>query len=132
MIAVADTHVVIWYLLANSRLSPAAKQFLDQATVQREKIAVSTISLVEIVYLIEKQRLAPEAFGMMASALRDRERVFEELPLTSDVAEALRTIPRDAVPDMPDRIIAATAVSHGVPLITRDGRIRASNLETIW
>jgi predicted nucleic acid-binding protein len=41
-------------------------------------------------------------------------------------------IPRADVPDMPDRLIAATATSLGVPLISRDGRIRASAVHTIW
>ncbi len=35
-------------------------------------------------------------------------------------------------PDMPDRIIGATALHLGLPLITRDGKIRASDLRTIW
>jgi predicted nucleic acid-binding protein len=33
---------------------------------------------------------------------------------------------------MPDRIIAATALHLGVPVITRDRKIRASNLKSIW
>jgi len=33
---------------------------------------------------------------------------------------------------MPDRIVAATAVHFGVPVISRDGRIRASSVQTIW
>ncbi len=33
---------------------------------------------------------------------------------------------------MPDRIVAATAVYLGVPVISRDGRIRAANLQTVW
>jgi PIN domain nuclease of toxin-antitoxin system len=33
---------------------------------------------------------------------------------------------------MPDRIVAATALHYGVPVISRDGRIRASNIRTIW
>jgi len=36
------------------------------------------------------------------------------------------------VPDMPDRIIATTAVVYGVPLISRDAKIRASTVTTIW
>jgi predicted nucleic acid-binding protein len=52
--------------------------------------------------------------------------------LTGEVVEAMRRIPRGAVPDMPDRIIAATAVSLGIPVISRDGQIRASYLQTIW
>jgi predicted nucleic acid-binding protein len=44
----------------------------------------------------------------------------------------MRHVPRTAVPDMPDRIVAATAVFLGVPVISRDGRIRAANLRTVW
>lgn len=48
------------------------------------------------------------------------------------VADAVATIPRDDVPDMPDRIIAATAVALRLPLITRDSRIRRLAIPTIW
>jgi predicted nucleic acid-binding protein len=33
---------------------------------------------------------------------------------------------------MPDRIIAATALHLGLPLVTRDLRIQASGIPTIW
>jgi len=36
------------------------------------------------------------------------------------------------VPDLPDRIIAATALSHNLPLVTADHKIRASRIPTIW
>ena len=39
---------------------------------------------------------------------------------------------RDEVPDLPDRIIAATAHVYGIPVLTRDGRIRSSNVRSIW
>ncbi len=44
----------------------------------------------------------------------------------------MKTIPRTVVPDMPDRIVAATGVYFGVPVFSRDGRIRASIVQTIW
>jgi PIN domain nuclease of toxin-antitoxin system len=33
---------------------------------------------------------------------------------------------------MPDRIIATTALSSGAALVSRDGQIRASQVQTIW
>jgi hypothetical protein len=33
---------------------------------------------------------------------------------------------------MPDRIVAATAIYLGVPVISRDGQIRASAIKTVW
>jgi predicted nucleic acid-binding protein len=49
-----------------------------------------------------------------------------------DTALALERLPRDVVPDMPDRIIAATALAHDLPLVTADHRIRALHITTIW
>ncbi len=47
------------------------------------------------------------------------------------IVDAMRTIPRADVPDLPDRIVAATGIYFGVPIISRDGRIRAANLQTV-
>jgi hypothetical protein len=47
-------------------------------------------------------------------------------PLDTLTSLSIRAIPRDQVPDMPDRIIAATALAHDLPLVTRDHRIRAA------
>lgn len=35
-------------------------------------------------------------------------------------------------PDMPDRIIAGTALHLKLPLITRDHKIQLSQIDTIW
>jgi PIN domain nuclease of toxin-antitoxin system len=44
----------------------------------------------------------------------------------------MRQVPRADVPDMPDRMVAATGVYFDVPVISRDRRIRATNLKTVW
>jgi predicted nucleic acid-binding protein len=44
----------------------------------------------------------------------------------------MRLVSRAEVPDMPDRMVAATAVYFDVPVISRDRRIRAARLKTIW
>jgi PIN domain nuclease of toxin-antitoxin system len=93
---------------------------------------LSPISLAEIVYLIEKNRLPVLAYEELKRALADREYVIEEAPLTAEIVEAMRQVPRADVPDMPDRMVAATAVHFAVPGISRDGRIRASNVRTVW
>jgi predicted nucleic acid-binding protein len=41
-------------------------------------------------------------------------------------------VPRADVPDLSDHIIAATALYFNVPLISRDGKIQASDLRAIW
>ena len=129
---VADTHTAIWYLFNDDRLSIASSDFIDQAAADGHGIAISSISLAEIVYLIEKARIPANVYPELKVALADPEHVFKEAVLTSEVVDAMRQVPRDAVPDMPDRIVAATAVYFGVPVISRDGKIRASSVQTIW
>jgi predicted nucleic acid-binding protein len=54
-------------------------------------------------------------------------------PLDAAVAEAIQKISRVAVPDMPDRIIAATAVHLNAELVTRDRRLQAAlGNRSIW
>ena len=129
---VADTHAALWYLLKNPRLSPAARNFMDDAASAGHDIALSPISLAEIVYLVEKGRLAASAYDELREALNDPDFVLEEAPFTGEVVETMRQVPREDIPDMPDRIVAATALYFGVPVISRDGRIRASNVQTVW
>ncbi len=129
---VADTHTAIWYLFDDARLTRAAADFIDHAAAMGRRVAVSSISLAEIVYLVEKGRLTPNVYPDVKAALADLEQVFQEVPLTVEVVDAMQRVPRAAVPDMPDRIVAATAVALDVPVISRDGRIRASSVQTIW
>lgn len=96
------------------------------------KIVLSSISLAEVVYLTEKKRLPLSAFDDLKTALGNPNHVLEEAPFTAEIVDAMRRIPRADVPDMPDRIVAATAVYFDVPVISRDGRIRASSVQTLW
>jgi predicted nucleic acid-binding protein len=41
-------------------------------------------------------------------------------------------IPRQNLPDLPDRVVAATALFYNVPVLSRDARIRSSDIKTIW
>lgn len=132
IVGVADTHTAIWYLFNDVRLSKVAASFIDDAAAARQRIAVSSVTLAEVVYLIEKKRLPQAAYDDLKAALLDPSHVLKEAPFTIEIVEAMRTVPRDAVPDMPDRFVAATAVYYGVPAISRDGKIRASCVTTVW
>ena len=134
----ADTHAIIWTLFDPVRLSAAARTSLEQAE-QLGSIAISSISIVEIQYLLEKagfphRTLLQEIVKLVNAAQNPR---FEVLPVTSDIAFAINRIPRSEIPDMPDRIIAATAVVHDLSVISVDSDLRGSPtlnslLSVIW
>jgi PIN domain nuclease of toxin-antitoxin system len=132
IVAVADTHAALWHLFGNLRLSSAARAFIGEAAKLRQKVAVSSVSLAEVVYLIEKGRIPAEALNELIRALNDTEGVFEEVPLTQQIVMAMRQVSREEVRDLPDRVVAATGLHLRVPVISRDGSIRASSIHTIW
>ncbi len=129
---VADTHIILWSLFSPSRLSARAVAALRAAEVASEHVYVSAISLVELRYLIEKGRFTEQDYADVGRALNDIANALRLVPLDQKVADAVAQVPRADVPDMPDRIIAATALHLSVPLVTRDGKIRASGVTTIW
>jgi PIN domain nuclease of toxin-antitoxin system len=130
--AVADTHTALWHLFSDARLSATAETFIHEAAAARRKIAISSISLAEVIYLVEKGRLPPAAYDELVQALADPEHVFTEAAFTSAVVQSMRQVSRAEVPDMPDRMIAATVVYFRVPVLSRDRRILAASLKTVW
>ena len=94
-------------------MSSAAGDFIDQAAAAGRRIVVSSISPAEIVYLIEKNRLPANAYADLKAAIADPDHVFKEAPFTVEIVDAMRQVPRADVPDMPDRIVAATGLYFG-------------------
>jgi PIN domain nuclease of toxin-antitoxin system len=129
---VSDTHAFIWYLANDSWLSRNAEAAFESASVQGNRIYMPTICLVEATYLVEKGRITQRQLLDLIQALEDGGSPFEPVDLTLQVAQALGRIPRVSVPDLPDRVIAATALALNLPLVTRDERIRTLPIQTIW
>jgi len=55
-----------------------------------------------------------------------------EVPFDRQVDQTMGRVARAEVPDLPDRIIAATALHLVIPIISRDRKIQASGLTTVW
>jgi PIN domain nuclease of toxin-antitoxin system len=126
-----DTHVVIWLAQDHRRISSTAKSAIEATRDKRGGLAVSCITLVEIVRLARSGRidLRPD----VETVLSEIERRFVVLPITGNVALQAFELPADYPNDPVDRIIGATALVEDIPLITADREIRKSGaVPTIW
>ncbi len=132
IVAIADTHTTIWYLFSDPRLGRAASAFIDDTIQKGDHVGVSAISIVEMIYLIEKGRIPATALDNLRSAITDLKTVLRYVPLDEGIAIKMAEVPRQDLPDLPDRVIAATALFYGVPVLSRDGRIHSSSVEAIW
>lgn len=130
---VADTHALVWHLTNDPRLSPAARAAFTDADNGRGVIWIPGVVLVEIVYLVEKTRL-PIALSAQVLDLVDPPRDnYLIVPLDAGLIRTLQTIDREVVPDMPDRIIAASAKYLGLPLLSKDLAMAGiSGLSVVW
>lgn len=105
---------------------------VDGAAASGTPTYISAVSLVEVVYLVERGRIAADAFARFVTEIEEPSPAFTVVALDYRIASIMREIPRDLVPDMPDRIIAPTAMHLGLPLVTRDRRLQSAGIKTIW
>jgi PIN domain nuclease of toxin-antitoxin system len=128
---VLDTHAFVWYLNGDQRLSTSAQIFISSALQQGQLLSVPAISIVEIIYLEEKNKIPQGFITWLLGSLQSLP--FVIVPLDINIIQVIRQIPRTLVPEMPDRAIVATALALGVPLVTKDPTIRQCGLvQVIW
>jgi PIN domain nuclease of toxin-antitoxin system len=131
-VIVLDTHVLLWWVNDPTALGRPAREAIDEA-VNSKSVHVSCISSWEIALLVERGRLR------LALDVRDWLCRCEALPFLSFVAVS-NAIAVESVrlPDFPhadpaDRIIAATALSLGAALVTKDDKLQNyPHVKTIW
>jgi len=85
-------------------LSQAALEAMDRATDSGDLIYVSAISIVEIRYLIDRDRLPEAVQAQIAANLDAPDRAITIAPVAWTVATAIQQIDRLTVPEMPNSL----------------------------
>ncbi len=126
-----DTHVVVWWLTDDRKLSKAHAKLLERSERSGSAVGVSALSLWEIAKLAERGRL--ELTQSVDDCLDQLETsaFVTILPLTARVAVESTRLGARFHADPVDQLIAATARCHGLTLLTVDERIIESGVVAI-
>lgn len=113
-----DTHVVHWWSAEPQRVSSVASDVLDQAG----ELAVAAISWFELAWLAKHERIVvniPPRSWLLELAAQVR-----TIGVTPAIADTAVSLPSSFPGDPADRLIFATAIEHGLRLVTKDQAIR--------
>lgn len=123
-----DTMAVVLHL-EKRRISQRVKVILNATLRGESTIFLPGTVFAKILYLSEKKRITATLADVLH--LLAQNPLFQEIPLTFAVVSAASEI--TDIPELHDRLIAGTARSLGIPLITNDPRIQASRfVQTVW
>ena len=129
---VLDTHAWIWFISNPDLLSKRAQKAVD-AAVKDQSILISSISAWEIALLVTKKRLKLTLDVTDWIAKSESLPFIQFMPVTNSIAVKSVNLPLPLHPDPADRIIIATALSVGAPLVTKDKKLLSYGpVKTIW
>lgn len=113
-----DTHVIQWWSAEPERLSSAATKVLDTA----DELAVASITWFELSWLARHERIAVSI--PVRSWLEGLAEDVRTIGITPAIAETAVGLPSTFPGDPADRLIYATAIEHGLRLVTKDRKLR--------
>ena len=129
---VLDTHAWIWFASKPEALSKRARKAVD-AAVKEKNVLVSSISVWEVALLVKNKRLKLSMDVLDWIAKSENLPFIQFIPVSNSIAVKSVNLPQPLHQDPADRIIIATALSIGAPLVTKDKKIAAySHVKTIW
>lgn len=127
---VLDTHALLWWALDPAQLSPTATNTMAQAETRGGY--ASSISIWELAVKVQSGKLKMGVPIDELARLIERNTAIELVAVDLSLWLSSLALPWEHR-DPADRIIVATALSRGLPLLTKDELIRGANLvPTIW
>lgn len=128
MKACLDTHAVLWSLADDPRLGAKSREIIAQSN--RSELVISDIVLLEVAYLHAKGRIESEdGLDALLAKISDS---FHVVPINREIAGLAVSLELPQG-DPFDRVISATAITLGIPLLTRDRKVtECMAVLTIW
>lgn len=128
---VLDTHIWIWWMLGDPNFSELERDALNDLPPENRPI-LCDISLWEFATLVDMGRV--EIDGSVEEWLRiaASPSTVKIQPITPSIVAETNRLPATFHRDPADRLIVATTQMLGLPLATKDRKIRRSRMVPIW
>lgn len=126
---VVDAHALVYYFENSPKLSLSAKQAFDEIDRGESLAVVPSIVIAEIMHMAEKGK-TPLGIAEVLARIQQAAN-FAIAPL--DLTVLLLMVGLRSHKELHDRVIVATALSFGAPLITMDRQIQTSGtVPCVW
>jgi PIN domain nuclease of toxin-antitoxin system len=127
-VIVLDTHVWIWWTSSPSSLSKRARAALERD----DELLVPAICCWEVAMLVAKKRLELDRDVLVWLRQALAQPRIELAPLTVEIAARSAEL-GEFHGDAADRLIVATAVQQRAVLVSKDERVRSTELvDVVW
>lgn len=123
---VTDTQALVKFMMGKKVINDQSHQAYRSADRGEAAIIIPAIVLMEMLYLFEKNRIG---VGLLQTEELFKSQNYQFEPLSFDILKTAAEI--DDIPELHDRLIAATAKYLDLPVITNDPQIRASRHVTV-
>jgi len=118
---VTDTQALVKFMMGQKVFNERCHQVFLSADLGDTIIIIPAIVLMEILYLFEKNRIK---IDLIQTEELIQSKNYQCEPLSLDILKTAADI--NDIPELHDRMIAATAKHLDIPLITNDPVIRKS------
>jgi predicted nucleic acid-binding protein len=123
-----DTVTLVRYLTDDRKISAKVRSIFDRAEQGEHEFIISTISLMEILYLSERNRISIDLEEVLKKIREST--IYKVVSLS---VEIISTAKRIEFYELHDRMILATAKYLDIPIISPDEKfIEFPGIETIW
>jgi len=127
-----DTHAWVWFISNPEKLSKKADNAIKKARNENE-ILISSISAWEVALLVSKKRLELTMDVSDWISCSEKLPFIRFIPVDNGIAVRSVYLPQSFHNDPADRIIIATSMKHGAPIITMDGKIlNFPHVQSVW
>lgn len=112
-----DTHVVHWWSAEPERISRSARRVLKAA----DELLIAAISWYELAWLADRRRIVIDI--PVRSWLEGLGAQLRTIGITPAITDTAVSLPASFPRNPADRLIYATAIEHGLKLVTKDQAI---------